>query len=233
MAPQNPQGRRAILARMTVSSRIPAFVLVGLVLVAAGLLVAGYGVAVGVGVIAGLILGVAVVLAFLAMNPRSGASVGSGSWSSSGRSADVPAMALVERHGRDAMRVAGVDAGDLRRVIPIGEAVTAGGARVELVALEVREDGAIVTAVAHTRPPVGQAGHLMEVTVSDDAGTPYVASGQASGGSGPGATRHEIRISPAPPEGARTLTLRIEAFLDPFPGVADQLRGPWEFRIAL
>ena len=218
---------------MTASSRIPAFVLIALVVVAAGLLVAGYGVAVGVGVIAGLILGVAVVLAFLAMNPRSGASVGFGSWSSSGRSPDAPAMAFLEHHGRDAMRVAGVDAGALRRVIALCDAVDAGGARVELVALEIREDGAIATLVAHTHPPVGQAGHFMEVSVADDADTTYVAAGQGSGGSSPGATRHEIRFSPPPPEGARTLTLRIEAFLDPFPGAASQLRGPWEFHIAL
>jgi hypothetical protein len=131
------------------------------------------------------------------------------------------------------MRVAGVDAGDLRRVIPLRDTVEAGGARVELIALEIRKDGAIATLVAHTRPPVGYVGHFVEVTVSDDAGTAYVASGQGSGGSSPGTSRHEIRFAPAPPEGAQTLTLRIEAFVDPFPGRAVQLRGPWEFRVAL
>jgi hypothetical protein len=228
--PSDPPGLRAILAPMTVSSRLPAFVLLGLVLVVAALLVAGYGVAVGVGVIAGLILGVAVVLAFLAMNPRSGSFV---SWGSSGRSPDAPGVAFLEHHGRDAMRVAGVDAGALWRVIALGDVVEAGGARVELVALEIRVDGAIATVVAHTRPPVGPAGHVMEVSVADDVGTTYVAAGQGSGGSGPGATRHEVRLSPAPPGGARMLTLRIEAFLDPFPRVAAQLRGPWEFHIAI
>jgi hypothetical protein len=110
---------------------------------------------------------------------------------------------------------------------------TAGGARVELVALEIREDGCIATLVAHTRPPVGSVGHFVEVTVSDDAGTAYVASGQGSGGSGPGASRHEIRFAPTPPESARTLTIRIESFVDPFPGPSVELRGPWEFSVAL
>jgi hypothetical protein len=142
-------------------------------------------------------------------------------------------MALLERHGRDVMRVAGVDAGGLRRVIPLGDAVEAGGARVEIVVLEIREAGAIATIVAQTRPPVGNVGHFAEVTVSDDAGTAYVASGQGAGGSGPGTSRLEIRFAPAPPESARTLTLSIEAFMDPFPEPAVQLRGPWEFRVAL
>jgi hypothetical protein len=218
---------------MSVASRVPAFLLLGLVLVVAALLIAGYGVAVGVGVMAGLVLGGAVILAFLAMNPRSGSSVGFRTWGQGGGSPSGPAMALLEHHGRDSMRVAGVDAGALRRVIPLGEAVEAGGARVELVALEIREDGCIATLVAHTRPPVGSVGHWVEVAVSDDAGTAYVASGQGSGGSGPGASRHEIRFAPTPPESARTLAIRIESFVDPFPGPSVELRGPWEFRVAL
>jgi hypothetical protein len=218
---------------MSVASRLPAFLLLGLVLVVAALLIAGYGVAVGVGVMAGLVLGGAVILAFLAMNPRSGSSVGFRTWGQGGGSPSGPAMALLEHHGRDSMRVAGVDAGALRRVIPLGEAVEAGGARVELVALEIREDGCIATLVAHTRPPVGSVGHFVEVAVSDDVASAYVASGQGSGGSGPGASRHEIRFAPTPPESARTLTIRIESFVDPFPGPSVELRGPWEFSVTL
>jgi hypothetical protein len=37
-------------------------------------------------------------------------------------------------------------------------------------------------------------------------------------------SRQEIRFAPAPPEAALTLTLRIEAFLDPFPGRAVEQR---------
>lgn len=217
---------------MSVASRVPAFLLLGLVVVATALLIAGYGVPVGIGAIAGLLLGGTAVLAFLGLQSRSSGGTAT-TWLSRGGPANQPDPELIERHGRDSMRVAGVDAGALRRVIPLGDAVEAGGARVELVALEIREDGGIATLVAHTRPPVGYLGPFVEVTVSDDAGTAYVASGQGSGGSDPGTSRHEIRFAPAPPESAGTLTLRIEAFVDPFPGRAVQLRGPWEFRVTL
>lgn len=218
---------------MSVASRLPAFLLLGLVLLASALLIAGFGVAVGVGIIAGLVLGGVVIVAFMAMSSRSGSSVSFRTWGARAGSPDRPPMALLERHARDSMRVAGVDASALRRVIPLGDAVEAGGARVELVALEIREDGAIATIVAHTRPPLGNVGHFAEVTVFDDAGTAYVATGQGTGGSSPGASRHEIRFAPAPPGGVLTLTLCIEAFIDPFPGPAVELKGPWEFRVEL
>jgi hypothetical protein len=111
--------------------------------------------------------------------------------------------------------------------------VEASGTRVELVAVEIRDDGGIATLVAHTRPPTGTLGHFAEVTASDDVGTAYIATGQGTGGSIPGTSRYEIRFAPAPPEGALTLTLRIEGFTDPFTGLVVQLRGAWEFRVAL
>jgi hypothetical protein len=218
---------------MAMARRAPTFVLLGLVLLAAALLIAGYGLPVGVGVIAGLLLGLAVFLAFLAMNPRSRSYRGFGTWSGGAGSTVEPAMAPLERHVRDSMRVIGVDDGALRRVIALGAVFESGGVRVELIALEIREDGCVATLVAHTRPPVGSVGHFIDVTVSDDGGMTYVASGQGAGGSGPGTSRHEIRFAPAPPETARTLTLRIEAFTDPFPGRAVEQRGPWEFRVEL
>lgn len=218
---------------MSVASRVPAFLLLGLVVVAAALLIAGYGVPVGVGVIAGLLLGTAVILAFLGLSPRSGGGVGFGTWGTRRGAAHPPDQELIERHGRDSMRVAGVDAGALHRVIAVGRSVEGGGVRVELIAVEIRDDGGIASLVAHTRPPVGFVGHFVEVTVSDDAGTAYVASGQGSGGSGPGASRHEMRFAPAPPEGAHVLTFAVASFADPFPTRAVGLKGPWEFRVEL
>ncbi|HEY7935967.1 MAG TPA: hypothetical protein VID26_02450 [Candidatus Limnocylindrales bacterium] len=218
---------------MSMASRTPTFVLLGVVLLAAVLLIAGYGLAVGVGLIAGLLLGLTVFLGFLAMNPRSRSNGVFGTWNGGAGSAVEPAMAPIERHVRDSMRVAGVDDAALRRVIALGDVVDSGGVRVELIALEIREDGCVAILVAHTRPPVGSVGHFIDVTVSDESGTAYVASGQGSGGSGPGTSRQEIRFAPAPPETARTLILRIEAFVDPFPGRAVEQRGPWEFRVAL
>ena len=218
---------------MTVVSRLPAFLLIGLVVLAAALLIAGYGAAVGVGVIAGMLLGLAAMLAFLAMRPQS--SGASFRWldSRSGPSQRPPGQELLERHHHDWMRVAGVDASELRRVIAVGAEVEAGGARVELVAIEVREDGGVSTVVTHTRPPVGQTGHFADVMVSDAAGTDYVAAGQGSGGGGAGTSRYDIRFSPAPPPEARVLTIRITAFDSPFPIPEQRVVGPWEFTIQL
>lgn len=109
----------------------------------------------------------------------------------------------------------------------------AGGARVELVAVEIREDGGIATIVAHTRPPVGQTGHFVEVSVADDAGTEYVAAGQGSGGGNLGTSRYDVRFAPAPPSDVHTLTIRIDSFVAPFPVPEERLDGPWEFRIEL
>ena len=218
---------------MSIAPRVSTLVLLGLVLLAAALLIAGYGVAVGVGVIAGLALGLAVALAFLAMNQRSRSNGHFRTWSAPMVASDEPAHEAIARMSRDAMRVAGVDAGALRKVIALGDAVTAAGIKVELIALEIRDDGGVATIVTHTRPPIGPVGHFTLVTVSDDLATEYVASGGGSGSSGPAASRYELRFAPAPPPGARTLTVRIDQFVDPFPGPSTELRGPWEFIVEL
>lgn len=217
---------------MNLVSRAPSFLLLGLVLVAAALLIAGYGAPVGFGVIVGLLLGLAVILAFLAMRPRS---IGRSSWSflSASQSSTRPEHELLQRYHFDSMRVAGVDAGALRRVIPVASTVEARGVRIELVAVELREDGGIATLAAHTRPPIGILGHFVEVAVSDETGTAYAASGQGSGGSNVGTARYEIRLAPAPPASTRMLTLRVVSFAGPFGDVAVRVDGPWEFRVDL
>lgn len=217
---------------MTTRSRLPAFILLVLVVVAAALLVAGWGVAVGVGVFVGLVLGLIAILSIMAIAQRAGGSAGF-SWLRAGASPTEPDHALLERHGRDSMRVVGIDAGNLRQVIAVGTSVEAGGVRLELTAVELREDGGLATLVAHTRPPVGPAGHFVEVRVSDDAETAYVAAGQGIGGSTPSTTRHEIRFAPSPPQSARVLTLRVETFSDPFPGPTTRIEGPWTFEVRL
>jgi hypothetical protein len=218
---------------MSIALRTPTVVLLGVVLLAAVLLIAGYGLPVGVGVIAGLVLGLAVVLAGLAMNSRSRSMHRFGTASAPLIAMDEPAHESIARMSGDAMRVAGVDAGSLHKVIGLGDTVTAAGVTVELIALEIRDDGCVATVVTHTRPPIGPAGHFAVVEVTDDVATEYVASGAGSGGAGPAASRHELRLAPAPPPDARTLTIRIDRFVDPFPGPLTELRGPWEFAVSL
>lgn len=221
---------------MTTGSRLPALVLLVLGVVVAILLVAGWGVAVGVGVFVGLVLGLVLglvnVLVAMAIAQRAGGSARF-SWMRARPNPPAPDDALLQRYGRDAMRVAGIDAGDLRRVIALGTSVEAGGVRLELIALELRADGGLATLVAHTRPPVGQAGQFAEVRVSDDAGTIYVGAGQGMGGPAPTTTRHEVRFAPASPASAAVLTLTIDRFLDPFLGGATAIEGPWTFDIRL
>jgi hypothetical protein len=217
---------------VNVVSRAPSILLVGLVVAATALLVTGYGVAVGIGVIVGALLGAAWIAALLVMNPRTrgGSSYFFGT---ARRSPNEPDHEAIQRYHMEWMRVAGVDMSPLRRVIAVGTSVEVAGARVELMALELREDGGVASVVSHTRPPTGPVGHFILVTVSDDAGTAYVGSGQTSGGSGMGTNRHDVRFAPTPPDDARALTIRIESFVAPYPGPAVQLDGPWEFRIAL
>jgi hypothetical protein len=207
--------------------------LLGLALVVAALLVAGFGVSVGIGILAGVLLGWMVVIAFLAMNPRSGGFATHTTWSGRGGFPDESVRELMQRHGQASMRVAGVDASALARVMPVAEVVEAGGLRLELVALEIREDGAVATIVTHARPPIGSTGHFIEAAVNDDVGTRYFTAGQGTGQSMSGTGRYEIRLSPAPPAAAHRLTVRIDAFLNPFPGPGTDVRGPWEFVVAL
>jgi hypothetical protein len=217
---------------MAIGSRLPALVLLVLVIAAAALLVAGWGVPVGVGVLTGLVLGFVAILAAMAIAQRSGGSVSFSSMRPAPHQAE-PGLALLEKHGRDSMRVVGVDAGDLQRVIAVGAAVEAGGVRLELIAVELRTDGGLATFVGQTRPPIGPPGHFAEVRVSDDANTAYVAAGQGMGGPTPTTTRHEVRFAPAPPEAAAVLSITIDRFIDPFPSGALPIEGPWTFEISL
>ncbi len=110
---------------MNLVSRAPSYLLLGLVLVAAALLIAGYGPAVGTGVIVGMLLGVAVIGALLAMRPRS--TGGSTYFFSDSRSWKQPDHELLQRLHLESTRVAGVDTSALRRVVPVGGTVKRAG----------------------------------------------------------------------------------------------------------
>jgi hypothetical protein len=211
-----------------VEPSIPALVLLGLVVVGAGLLIAGFGVAVGVGLLVGMLLGLVAVLAGMAITQRGTPGV---TWSSTLSAEPESEQALIQRYGQAAARVAGVDSGDLTGVMVVGQEVDAAGVRVQLLTVELRASGGIATLVAHTKPPVGPPGHFVDVSVSDETGTEYVAAGQLTGSASPSTSRFEIRFAPGP--SASALTLRIERFHDPFIGGKAATEGPWEFPIPL
>lgn len=218
---------------MVVSGGPPVlgFLVVGLVVVAAALLLAGLGVAVGTGLLVGVLLGlVAVGAAMVAMrrNPSAGWSV------SLSRTDEDAGPGLLQELGHSMTRVADVDSGTLTSVVPIAVAATATGVRVELVVVELRTDGGIASLVTHVRPPAAPPGHFAEVHLLDDAGTDYIAAVQSSGGSSPSTARYELRFSPAPPSAATQLTIQITRFLDPFPESPNApVEGPWSFTVTL
>jgi hypothetical protein len=204
-----------------------------LVVVAAVLLVAGYGPAVGVGLIVGLFLGAGVgLVGVLWLHGGPGRSITLGSsylvgTSGTGGPPDVPDWV------HDGARVQAVDASPLRRVLVVRQQATASGVTIEVLTLELRGLGGVLAATASAEPPTGPPGPFARASVTDDVGGTYAAAATPGGG-GPFMRRLEVRFAPAPPPTARRLELRIEEFVDPFRNhQRGAVTGPWVFTISL
>jgi len=205
----------------------------GFVLVAAVLLLVGYGVPVGVGLLVGLVLGCAVgVMGVLWLGAGPGRTIGAGGVTF--YSSETHGPVELPDWVRDGERAMGVDLSPLQRIVVVAESVESAGVRVELTTIELRETGGLAFAVVHTAPPDARpVGPFARVSVADDVGTAYAAGSQATGGA-PFVVRHDIRFAPAPPAVATRLLVRIEEFANPFPGQGpQQLVGPWEFTVPL
>jgi hypothetical protein len=213
-------------------------IVIALVLLAASLILVGYGVPVGVGLFVGLALGCGVgVVGVLWLGAGPGRTVGLGSFTfltadtvTSGPSGPPEFPEWIE----DGLRAAAVEMTALRRVVAVGQVTEVEAIRIEMTALELREGGGVALAVAHTEPPDARSlGPFARISVLDDVGTAFAAGSEGSGGS-QFATRLSIRFAPAPPDAAGQLTIRIEEFVNPFPGPARrQVAGPWVFVIPL
>jgi len=217
--------------------------LVGLVVLvvifgAVALLIAGYGVAVGLGALAGLALGfTAGTLGSLWLWRGSGRSVtiGGMAWSSDvAWSSDRPTAELMadEAEMRDLGEISGVDLGAIRSVMPVLATTEAAGLSVQLVTIERHEAGLAISLDVHAQPGALPPASMARVALADDVGTVYRASAQAQGGS-PGRVRYQVAAIPAPPAAATRLDARIECFLDPFPGGRRAAVGPWGFSVPL
>ena len=210
-------------------------IVIGIVLLAAALMIVGYGVPVGVGLLVGLALGSGVgVIAVLWLGARPGRTAGLGSFtflSPDGATSGPPEF---PDWLQDGARAAAVEMTALNRVLPVGQSTEVEAIRIELTALELRAGGGVATAIAHTEPPDARPlGPFARISVLDDVGTTYAAGTEGNGGS-PFATRLSIRFAPAPPETAGELTIRIEEFVNPFPGPArERVVGPWVFVVPL
>ncbi len=211
---------------MILASRLPGLLLLAVVILAAALLVAGLGVAVGIGVLVGVALGLVAAFVAATRQPRGAGSI------FGTRQLHEPDLELISRHGRQWTAVSAIEMSPLHRVIAAGTATETEGIRIELVAVELHDDGGIAIVVARARPPA-TIGQFLEVGVADDVGTTYAAAGQSSGSPSPAVGRIDLRFAPAPPAAARQLTLRIGAFIDPFPGPARRFDGPWSLRVDL
>jgi hypothetical protein len=99
---------------------------------------------------------------------------------------------------------------ELVRVVPVSREVhREAGMRVVLISLEIWSGWLDVRfAMLPVPSSTGRAQWLLDWRVTDDAGTTYENAGMATGG---GRQLHVTQLSfrPAPPEGARTLTLTL------------------------
>lgn len=209
--------------------RLVGLLFLALVVVAAGLLIGGYGVAVGVGVLAGLVLGfLAGTVGALWLGRGSGRSItfGGMEWSSESGRPTAELMAEMQELGE----ISSVDIGPIRSVLPVLASAEAGGLDVQLVSVEIHKAGLAMTFDVASRPGSLPPASMARIAVSDDAGTTYRASAQGQGGL-PGRMRYAVTAIPTPPAAASVLQVRIERFLDPFPGGRSGAVGPWAFSI--
>ena len=209
-------------------SRLPGIVFAVVVLIAVGALLLGFGVPVGVGAVAGLVLGgIAGLMSvlWLARGPGRSMTVGSMSWSSTGNSERLAEPDLDEL--RAMSELSEIDLGRVDRVAPVLATEEAAELTVSLVSMTAHEAGLRLDVEVRPAPGTADPGHMARVSVSDAAGTRYRALGQRTGGSHP--ARYEVRVLPRPPVEATEIAVRIESFVDPFPGRSRQVDGPWTF----
>jgi hypothetical protein len=166
-------------------------------------------------------------------------------WRGSGRSVTIGGMAWssdrpmaalmpdeVITEMRDLSEISAVDLGMIRSVMPVLATTEAGGLSVQLLTIEQHEAGLAMTVEVHTQPGALPPASMARVAVADDIGTVYRASAQGQGGS-PGQVRYQVTAIPTAPPAATRLDVRIERFLDPFPGGRRAVVGPWGFSVPL
>jgi hypothetical protein len=129
-----------------------------------------------------------------------------------------------------------IPTGPLVKVLAVGQTTEVKGVRVELLAVEVRETGAVL----HWRARAGQDLALVmpDVAIRDDKSTDYrVAPSEGGGG---GRDWHgQTMFMPSPPPSS-TVLVEVRSFgpppgMPPMPGYAalPAIEGPWGFQIAV
>jgi hypothetical protein len=219
------------MERVAGPGRFVGLVFVVIVVVAIVALLAGYGIPVGISALAGFILGaLAGLFGALWLTRGMGRSLtfGSMSWSSADASDRPGSEQFAEM--RQLSELMQIDLGPIRSIVPVLATSDARGYAVQLVAMEVREGGMLMTLDVRPQPGSPPPGFWADVTVHDDADTAYRAAGQNNGG-GVVPARYIITIVPAPPLHARRIDAVIGRFMDPFPGGGRTTGGPWAFSV--
>jgi hypothetical protein len=211
---------------------MPFLVLGVFVVIALGLMLAGYGAPVAAGVLAGLVVGAAVggiIGSWLLARARASSEGVAFGWGAD--SGGPPPELLAFTTAMSGLQR--VDQGDVTRIVPGGQSSVVNGIRVELIALELRTTGGIAHLAAAVAPPAAMIGAFAEASVSDDLGTQYTAVGEG-GSSSIDRHRVDIRFAPTPPDATRMLTVRVDSFADPFPPPhARKIAGPWVLTVDL
>jgi hypothetical protein len=215
--------------RRSTRDRVLGLAWLALAVGVAVLLIAGYGLPVGLGALGGVLLGfVAGAVGALWLGRGSGRSITFGGQEWSSMSASTVLTAELE----DLSEIGSADLGDVRAVVPVLMAREASGLVVTVVAVELREGGVILSFDVQVRPGTIRPGWLARVLLADDVGTSYRAIAQGQGGS-PTTTRYVATALPAPPSAATRLDVRIERFSDVEPGRDRTKDGPWTFTVPL
>jgi hypothetical protein len=212
--------------------RLFGFVFLAVIVGAVALLIAGYGVPVGLGALAGLILGaVAGMLSVLWLMRGFGRSVNVAGMEWSSDSSGRPTAELMAEM-QELSEVQGIDLGRIRSVRPVLQTVEAAGLSVQLVAIEEHEAGLSMTVDVRAGLGAYPPASMARVSLTDDVGTAYRASAQGQGG-WPGRMRYQVTAIPPLPPTATRLDIAIDRFVDPFMGSRDRAVGPWAFSVPL
>jgi hypothetical protein len=203
------------------------------VVVATCLLIAGYGFAVGIGALAGLLLAFAAGLFIFLSVWRGDGQVSFGAGPRSHVFAEMNANPDAQREQlRQLTEILSVDLGRVVKVIPVLTTVPAAGLWLDLVDIEICEAGMSINVDVRVSPGNPHPASLARASITDDVGTVYRASAQGQGWM-PSRIRLDVRTIPSPPPTAASLYVRIEEFVDPLPGLGNAVVGPWVFDVAL
>jgi hypothetical protein len=127
----------------------------------------------------------------------------------------------------------GISPSRLVGVVAVAQVAEASGVTMEMIAIEVREAGALITWRARADRSIGIL--VPRVSITDDQKTEYRAFGD-SGGGDERSWSGEIALMPPPPPGV-TLTIEIESLganeRMRMPGWTpnDPVSGPWRFTV--